>query len=123
MPKTGRRGYATSAYHGAVPHEYAILLQRTRKAAGLTQAELAKRAGVARTVISLYETGEREPGAEAFLRLIRASGGQVSVDRFDPEQIRRGRVVSDLLLFAEELPHHWPGDVLEFPSHLWLTSR
>jgi hypothetical protein len=67
----------------------------------------------------MYETGVREPGADAFLRLLEASGYQVTVSRFTTEQNRRARVLSDLLLFASELPHRWPGDDIGFPSQVW----
>ena len=46
-----------------------------RKRAGLTQAELALRAGVVPTVLSAYERGRREPGADTFLRLTIARTG------------------------------------------------
>jgi transcriptional regulator with XRE-family HTH domain len=39
----------------------AALLREARRRAGLSQTELAVRAGVAQSVISAYETGRREP--------------------------------------------------------------
>ena len=38
-----------------------VLLRRARVRAGLTQQELAERAGVAQSVISVYESGQRQP--------------------------------------------------------------
>jgi hypothetical protein len=67
----------------------------------------------------MYETGAREPGADVFLRLLEASGCRVTVSRFTTEQNRRARVLSDLFLFASELPHRWPGDAMDFPSEVW----
>ena len=81
------------------------MLSQARRAAGLTQAELGLRAGVAKTAISMYETGSRQPGADVFLRLLEATGSRVTLSRFSDEEMRRGRVLSDLLLFAGELPH------------------
>ncbi|WP_084457950.1 helix-turn-helix domain-containing protein [Nocardia caishijiensis] len=40
-----------------------------RIAAGLTQAELANRSGVARSVIAAYESGERRPSSRMLARL------------------------------------------------------
>ncbi|MBS1265816.1 MAG: hypothetical protein MAG471_01674 [Acidimicrobiaceae bacterium] len=41
--------------------DFAEMLRSARRAAGITQAELAKRSGVARPNIAAYETGRREP--------------------------------------------------------------
>lgn len=101
----------------------ARMLAAARQQAGLTQAQLAQRAGVPRSAVSLYENGAREPGAEVFLRLIRAAGADVTVTHFSPEQIHRADVISDLLLFAEELPRRWPGDHLDFPTAVWKTAQ
>lgn len=60
--------------------EAARLLRRARELAGLTQDELASRAGVSQSVISAYETGRREPGMRMLRRLIEASGQELSVD-------------------------------------------
>jgi transcriptional regulator with XRE-family HTH domain len=96
-----------------------LILRRARRGAGLTQAELGARSGFGKSAISMYETGVREPGADAFLRLLEASGCQLTVSRFTAEQHRRARALSDLLLFASELPHRWPGDTMGFPSEVW----
>ena len=48
------------------------LLREARLRAGLTQAELARRAGTARSQISRYERGDVLPSLETLRRLIRA---------------------------------------------------
>jgi transcriptional regulator with XRE-family HTH domain len=45
---------------------------RTRS--GLTQAELAERAGVVRPLISQYETGKKDPSVSMLARLLQACG-------------------------------------------------
>jgi hypothetical protein len=50
------------------------LLRRARTAAGLTQAELARRAGVTQSVVSAYESGRRQPGLPTLLSLVAATG-------------------------------------------------
>jgi uncharacterized protein len=50
------------------------LLRKARKRAGLSQVELATRAGVTQSVISAYESGQRQPAIPALARLIAAAG-------------------------------------------------
>jgi transcriptional regulator with XRE-family HTH domain len=98
------------------------MLREARKAAGMSQDDLSKVAGIGKSTISLYESGAREPGADVFLRLLEATGAQVSASRFSDEELRRGRVLSDLLNLAAELPHRWPGDDLDFPARIWKRA-
>jgi predicted nucleotidyltransferase/DNA-binding XRE family transcriptional regulator len=58
----------------------AAVLREARQRAGLSQAELARRAGVAQPVISAYETGRREPGLSMLDKLVRASGHDLVVE-------------------------------------------
>lgn len=50
------------------------LLRKARDRAGLTQSELAERAGVAQSVISAYETGKRSPSLPMLAKLVEATG-------------------------------------------------
>ncbi len=50
------------------------LLREARLRAALTQAELAGRAGIARSQVSRYERGDVLPSLETLRRLIRACG-------------------------------------------------
>lgn len=59
------------------------LLREARTRAALTQSELARRAGVAQSVISAYESGRREPSLRTLQRLIAATGGTLVLD-FQP---------------------------------------
>jgi hypothetical protein len=52
----------------------AALLRAARRKAGITQVELARRAGVQQSVISDYERGQREPSLATLSRLVRAAG-------------------------------------------------
>src|SRR3954468_2106809 len=62
------------SYEQRDPSEAAALLQLARLKAGLTQRELAERAGVPTTMISAYERDKRQPTLETLLRLLRAAG-------------------------------------------------
>ena len=52
----------------------ATLIRDARTAASLTQAELARRAGITQSVVSAYEHGRREPSFATLQRLIAAAG-------------------------------------------------
>src|SRR3954451_11366847 len=52
-------------------------LRESRTAAGLTQAELARRAGVSRGLVTAIETGRHVPAVDAALRLASALGESV----------------------------------------------
>lgn len=54
--------------------EAGALLRRARGKAGLSQAELAARAGVTQSVISAYESGHRQPAVPTLAALIDAAG-------------------------------------------------
>lgn len=53
---------------------FAQVLRDARQLGGLTQSQLSTRSGITQSVISAYERGRREPGAETFLMLIEAAG-------------------------------------------------
>lgn len=55
------------------------MIRDARQAAGMSQAELARRAGVSQPVISAYESGRREPGMAMFTKLVSASGHRLVV--------------------------------------------
>lgn len=50
------------------------LLRDTRQRVGLSQVELARRAGVTQSVVSAYESGARQPSVPTLERLIAATG-------------------------------------------------
>ncbi len=55
------------------------VLRDARLRAGMSQAELARRAGVSQPVISAYEGGRREPGLEMLRKLVAASGHDLTI--------------------------------------------
>ena len=66
----------------------ASLLLEARTAAGLTQTELAQRAGVTQSVISVYEAGRRQPSVTTLAALIAATGHELHLSIGPP---RTGR--------------------------------
>lgn len=57
-----------------MPSPSAGLLQYARLKAGLSQSELAQRAGVSRTMVSAYEHGRRQATLPTLMRLLKAAG-------------------------------------------------
>jgi transcriptional regulator with XRE-family HTH domain len=57
-----------------MPTLASALVVSARQQSGLTQAELAERAGVSRSAISEIEHGKRDPGLEYLQRLLRSAG-------------------------------------------------
>jgi predicted nucleotidyltransferase/DNA-binding XRE family transcriptional regulator len=55
------------------------VLRDARRRARLSQTDLARRAGVAQSVISAYESGKREPSLRTLERLVAATGGRLAV--------------------------------------------
>jgi transcriptional regulator with XRE-family HTH domain len=93
------------------------LLRQARQRAGLSQAELARRSGVSRSVLSVYESGRREPSSEALARILAAAGFRLglrpAVRELDDE--RAGRILEQVLDLAEALPGRRRG-ALRYPS-------
>ncbi|HVF04777.1 MAG TPA: nucleotidyltransferase domain-containing protein [Frankiaceae bacterium] len=58
----------------------AQLVKEARTRARLSQTELARRSGVAQSVISAYESGRRQPSLRVLQRLVAATGGRLVLD-------------------------------------------
>lgn len=72
------------------------LLERARVEAGLSQDELAERAGTSRTTISAYEHGRKSPTMTTATRLLSSAGFELTIQphiSFSEVQLRRGRPV------------------------------
>ena len=55
------------------------LLRDARRQAGLSQAELARRAGITQSVVSAYENAARQPSLPTLARLVAAAGLELDV--------------------------------------------
>src|SRR2546421_11581592 len=82
------------------------LLLRARHRAGLSQAELARRAGLPRSVLNAYEHGRREPGGDTLARIVAAAGSELRIAPAVrlPDPHRAPNVLADVLDLAERLP-------------------
>lgn len=90
----------------------AVTLRDARRRAGLTQAELARRAGTSQATISAYENGRKEPSVQTLSRLLAASGSRLVaepghlpvVQRSANDDARAARRLADVLSLADLLP-------------------
>ena len=62
------------------------IIREARKVAGLSQQELAERAGVPRQSIARWERGAVEPGFDTVRRLLRSCGYDLSLVRYEPDE-------------------------------------
>jgi transcriptional regulator with XRE-family HTH domain len=106
-----------------------LMLRAARREAGLSQAELASRAGTSQATISAYESGAKEPGFSTLERLLAATGHRLEVGArraTSPpsrrELDRRGRILSQVLSLAEALPSKRRGR-LHYPNLSPLRPR
>jgi transcriptional regulator with XRE-family HTH domain len=97
----------------------ATAILNARHAAGLTQAELARRAGTSQATISAYESGRKRPSVATLARVLEAAGARLSVEPAPAvaeraRLARNGRVLEEVLALADALPsRHAPA--LRYP--------
>ncbi|HEX5308481.1 MAG TPA: helix-turn-helix transcriptional regulator [Solirubrobacteraceae bacterium] len=98
------------------------LIAEIRERSGLRAAELARRAGLPRSVVSAYEHGSRQPGVEALARLAAAGGLRLRLGPAPPpvDPQRASRILSQVLDLAEALPAR-RREALEYPSLAAMT--
>jgi transcriptional regulator with XRE-family HTH domain len=98
------------------------LLRSARARRGISQAELARRSGVPRTVVNAYERGARQPAADTLAQLLAAAGSELAArpaPRVDLEH--NARILEQVLDLAELLPTRRRGR-LGFPPLNHLRS-
>lgn len=83
-------------------------LRAARVRAGLTQVQLAARAGTSQATLSAYENGTKQPSLATFDRLLRSAGARLAVDtepakRIEPSP-RAGARLAQVLELAAALP-------------------
>jgi transcriptional regulator with XRE-family HTH domain len=106
----------------------AALIRTVRQRRGLTQAELARRAGTSQPVVSAYEHGRRDPTCSTLRKLVAAGGeslelvarvpaSDVPPARDDEERARR---LVDVLSLADAIPRKRRPERLDAPR---MVSR
>lgn len=95
----------------------AALIRDQRRKAGLSQRELAERAGTSAAAICLYERGDRVPRVDTLQRVVAAAGGSlvIGVEADAPIDVAaNARALELVLALADELPSH-SSDELHYP--------
>ncbi len=101
----------------------AILIAQIGASSGLSQAELARRAGIDRSVLNAYAQGRRQPSVAALGRIARGAGFELDLvpAANDAAAEHSGRVLSMVLDLAGSLPFKGRGE-LEYPPLIRLRS-
>ncbi|MDU0349630.1 helix-turn-helix transcriptional regulator [Actinomyces sp. MRS3W] len=79
MTDAERAEYEAASVEAEARLQLAEMVYEARTAAGLSQAELARRAGTRQSVISAIENGAQAPGGVMLARIARALGGTLSI--------------------------------------------
>jgi transcriptional regulator with XRE-family HTH domain len=87
-------------------------LREARRLAGLSQAELACRAGTSQATVSAYESARKQPSVATLSRLLAAAGARLTVEHgrapvvlpSPADHARAGRALGEVLSLAASLP-------------------
>jgi transcriptional regulator with XRE-family HTH domain len=99
------------------------LVGQIRRVSGLSQAELARRTGMQRSVLSAYERGRRQPSVAALARVAAAAGLELQLaPAADQAAVEHaGKVLAQVLDLAEQLPYR-PRKELAYPPLIRLAA-
>ncbi|WP_375002117.1 helix-turn-helix transcriptional regulator [Aeromicrobium sp. CTD01-1L150] len=102
-----------------------LLLVKARRAAGMSQAALARRVGTSRPTLSAYEHGRKSPTLATAARILRGAGFELSLEpavEFVEYEGERGRPIA----VPVRLPRLTVDDalsVVELPLHVNWSDR
>jgi transcriptional regulator with XRE-family HTH domain len=99
------------------------LISQMRWTSGLSQAELARRAGIQSSVLSAYEHGRRQPSVAALVRIAGAAGLELQISPLaDADALARsGEILIQVLELADRLPSRPRGE-LKYPPLIQLAT-
>ncbi len=103
--------------------EAGAIIQAVRRRSGLSQAELARRAGTSQPVISAYEHGRRDPTLGTLRKLVEAGGERLQMDAVVPgsdlplpaDPREHARRLLEVLTLADAIPARRRSPVLIAP--------
>jgi transcriptional regulator with XRE-family HTH domain len=82
------------------------LIRMARREAGLSQHQLATRAGTSQAAVSAYESGRRSPSVDTLCRLLAAAGFEVRMRLAPPDTHTFALAAAEARLPAEQLADH-----------------
>lgn len=88
------------------PLDPAVLITHARKVSGLTQQQLAARAGTSQSAIARYENGKASPSVDTLARVLKANGLKLVVQMVPAP-------ISDLSSARAKLLREKRGDILK----------
>jgi transcriptional regulator with XRE-family HTH domain len=99
------------------------LIAQIRQASGLSQVELARRAGLQPSVLSAYEHGRRQPAVSAMARIARAAGLELEISPLSDKAAldRAGGILIDVIGLADRMPSRPRGE-LAYPPLIRLAA-
>jgi transcriptional regulator with XRE-family HTH domain len=102
----------------------AQLIEEISRRSGFKHSELARRAGLDRSVLSAYARGRRQPSVAAMERIARGAGLQLELAPAVGEEealARQARVLEMVLDLAGSMPFKGRGE-LEYPPLIGLRT-
>jgi transcriptional regulator with XRE-family HTH domain len=99
------------------------LIAKIRATSGLSQAELARRSSLDRSVLNAYEHRRRQPSVAALSRIAAAGGLELELARARSSagDEHAGTVLAQVLDLAGALPHRFRAD-LDYPPLIRLRK-
>lgn len=82
------------------------LIRIARREAGLSQQQLASRAGTSQAAVSAYESGRRSPSVDTLCRLLDAAGFEVRMRLARPDTHASALAAAEAQLPVEQLAGH-----------------
>ncbi|MGC1511864.1 MAG: helix-turn-helix transcriptional regulator [Acidimicrobiales bacterium] len=79
------------------------LIRMARRQVGLTQTELAERAGTSQAAVSAYESGRRSPSVDTLVRILAATGLELRMRLAPPDTHTSALAAAEAMLPAEQL--------------------
>ena len=89
--------------------DWCVVMRGARRAAGLTQAQLAERVGTSRSRLSAYESGSVVPSVELYVRLLAAAGAQcravpvLALSASEEKSLRLHRAIAERLVAEPDI--------------------
>jgi predicted nucleotidyltransferase/DNA-binding transcriptional regulator YiaG len=79
LKASNQNGFEASNQNGFEALDAAVLITHARKVSGLTQHQLAARAGTSQSAIARYENGVASPSTDTLARVLKANGLKLEV--------------------------------------------